>query len=604
MGEKANCGSEERASLRINLKQSPTSLIPGSYKLEFMASTIQALPTEVVYLITAGEVIDSLASVVRELVENSLDAGATRIVVSLWPQQWRIRVADNGCGMNLDDLQQAATAHSTSKIRSSADLWKINSLGFRGEALHSLTTLADLEILSRSVGEKLGWRISYGDGGEVVQVEVTAIAPGTVVTVSNLFGNCSSRRQGLPTVAQQMKAVQATIQQIAICHPHVTWQVWQNDRQWFTISPAATTGQLLPQILPQVRQGDLQEVKLEIPNPLNSPLLTPVRLTLTASAHSALTLVVGLPDRIHRHRPDWVRVAINGRMVKTTELEQTILSAFHRTLPRDRYPICFLHLAISPDQINWNRNPAKTEIYLNEIIYWQEQITQAINQALSISSTNFKEAVHTTRVSKLIKAAEAKGNYNFNSQNPSDDQKTPNSLKAVAQVSNTYIVAEHPGGMWLVEQHIAHERVLYEQLCDNWQLVPIEPPMILYQLSPAQVSQLQRIGLEIEPFGEQLWAVRNIPAPLQQRDDCAEAILELSWGGDLQTAQVAVACRSAIRNGTPMNQQEMQTLLDNWQSTRNPRTCPHGRPIYLSLEESSLARFFRRNWVIGKSHGI
>ncbi|WP_392478539.1 DNA mismatch repair endonuclease MutL [Nostoc sp. C110] len=574
-----------------------------------MASTIQALPTEVVYLITAGEVIDSLASVVRELVENSLDAGATRIVVSLWPQQWRIRVADNGCGMNLDDLQQAATAHSTSKIRSSDDLWKINSLGFRGEALHSLTTLADLEILSRPVGGKLGWRISYGDGGKVVQVEVTAIAPGTVVTVSHLFGNCSSRRQGLPTTAQQMKAVQATIHQIALCHPHVTWQIWQNDRQWFTISPAATTGQLLPQILPQVRQGDLQEIKLEIPNPLNSELLTPNSSLPTphsalSTQHSALNLVVGLPDRCHRHRPDWVRVAINGRMVKTPELEQTILSAFHRTLPRDRYPICFLHLAISPDQINWNRNPAKTEIYLNEIIYWQEQITQAINQALSISSNNLKEAVHTTRVSKLLKAAEAKGGYNFNSQNPKEDCKNPNSLKAVAQVSNTYIVAEHPGGMWLVEQHIAHERVLYEQLCDDWQLVPIEPPIILYQLSSAQVSQLQRIGLDIEPFGEQLWAVRNIPVPLQQRDDCAEAILELSWGGDLQTAQVAVACRSAIRNGTPMNQQEMQTLLDNWQRTRNPRTCPHGRPIYLSLEESALARFFRRNWVIGKSHGI
>ncbi|MEH2455121.1 DNA mismatch repair endonuclease MutL [Nostoc sp.] len=565
-----------------------------------MASTIQALPTEVVYLITAGEVIDSLASVVRELIENSLDAGATRIVVSLWPQQWRIRVADNGCGMNLDDLQQAATAHSTSKIRSSADLWKINSLGFRGEALHSLTTLADLEILSRAVGGKLGWQISYGNGGEVVQVEVTAIAPGTVVTVSHLFGNCSSRRQGLPTAAQQMKAVQATIQQIALCHPHVTWQIWQNDRQWFTICPAATTGQLLPQILPQLRQGDLQEVKLELPNPPNSCTDAINRVF----AHSSLNLVVGLPDRTHRHRPDWVRVAINGRMVKTPELEQTILSAFHRTLPRDRYPICFLHLGISPDQINWNRNPAKTEIYLNEIIYWQEQITKAINQALSISSTNLKEAVHTTRVSKLLKAAEAKGGYNFNPQNPNEDHKNPNSLKAVAQVSNTYIVAEHPRGMWLVEQHIAHERVLYEQLCDNWQLVPVEPAIILYQLSPAQVSQLQRIGLEIEPFGEQLWAVRNIPAPLQQRDDCAEAILELSWGGDLQTAQVAVACRSAIRNGTPMNQQEMQTLLDNWQRTRNPRTCPHGRPIYLSLEESALARFFRRNWVIGKSHGI
>jgi DNA mismatch repair protein MutL len=566
-----------------------------------MASTIQALPTEVVYLITAGEVIDSLASVVRELGENSLDAGATRIVVSLWPQQWRIRVVDNGCGMNLDDLQQAATAHSTSKIRSSADLWKINSLGFRGEALHSLTTLADLEILSRPAGGKLGWRVIYGDGGKVVQVEATAIAPGTVITVSNLFGNCSSRRQGLPTAAQQMKAVQRTIQEIALCHPHVTWQVCQNDRQWFAICPAATTGQLLPQILPQVRQGDLQELKLEVPNPPNSELKTQ---NTQHSQHSALNLVVGLPDRCHRHRPDWVRVAINGRMVKSPELEQTIFGAFHRTLPRDRYPICFLHLAISPDQINWNRNPAKTEIYLNELSYWQEQITQAIDQALRISSANLKEAVHTTRVGKLLKAAEAKGGYNFNPKNPNEGNNTQDSLKAVAQVSNTYIVAEYPAGMWLVEQHIAHERVLYEQLCDNWQLVLIEPPIILYQLSPAQVSQLQRIGLDIEPFGEQLWAVRTLPTLLQQREDCAEAILELSWGGDLQTAQVAVACRSAIRNGTPMNLQEMQTLLDDWQRTRNPRTCPHGRPIYLSLEESALARFFRRNWVIGKSHGI
>ncbi|BAZ52539.1 DNA mismatch repair protein MutL [Nostoc sp. NIES-4103] len=560
-----------------------------------MASTIQALPTEVVYLITAGEVIDSLAAVVRELVENSLDAGATRIVVSLWPLQWRIRVADNGCGMNLDDLQQAATAHSTSKIRSSEDLWKINSLGFRGEALHSLTTLAELEILSRPADGKLGWRVIYGDGGKAIQQEATAIAPGTVVTVSNLFANCSSRRQGLPTTAQQMKAVQATIGQIALCHPQVTWQVWQNDRQWFTIYPAATAGKLLPQILSQVRPGDLQEVKLDLPNPPNSSLLTP---------NSSLSLVVGLPDRCHRRRPDWVRVAINRRMVKSPELEQTILSAFHKTLPRDRYPVCLLHLSISPEQINWNRNPAKTEIYLNEINYWQEQITKGIDQALCLNSANFKESVHTSRISKLLKAAEAKGNYNFKPQNPNEDNKTPNSLKAIAQVNNTYIVAEHPGGMWLVEQHIAHERILYEQLCDSWQLVPVEPAIILYQLSPAQVSQLQRIGLDIETFGEQLWAVRNLPAMLQQREDCAEAILELSLGGDLQTAQVAVACRSAIRNGTPMNLQEMQKLLDDWQRTRNPRTCPHGRPIYLSLEESALARFFRRNWVIGKSHGI
>ncbi|MEI6445492.1 MAG: DNA mismatch repair endonuclease MutL [Nostocales cyanobacterium ELA583] len=555
-----------------------------------MVSTIQALPTEVVYLITAGEVIDSLVAVVRELVENSLDAGATRIVVSLCPQLWRVRVADNGCGMNLDDLQQAATAHSTSKIHSSADLWKINSLGFRGEALHSLTTLADLEVLSRPLGGNEGWRVNYNNEGEVAQVDFAAIAPGTVVTVNNLFANCEARRQGLPSTNQQLKAVQGIIHQIALCHPHVNYQVWQNDKEWFTICPAPSGGKLIPQILPQVRQDDLHEVNLEIPNLENS----------------SLYLVMGLPDRCHRHRPDWVKVAINGRMIKSPELEQTIFSAFHKTLPRDRYPVCFLHLTVSPDQINWNRNPAKTEIYLNELSFWQEQITEAINKSLRISETNIKESVQTTRVSNLLKVAESKGEYNFNSQSSqsSQNQENQNYLKAVAQVSNTYIVAEHSGGMWLVEQHIAHERVLYEQLCDNWQLVPIETPIIIYQLSPAQVSQLERINLDIEPFGDKIWAVRNIPAILKQREDCAEAILELSWGGDLQTAQVAVACRSAIRNGTKMTLPEMQTLLDNWQRTRNPRTCPHGRPIYLSLEESALARFFRRSWVIGKSHGI
>ncbi|MBD2430707.1 MULTISPECIES: DNA mismatch repair endonuclease MutL [Fischerella] len=563
-----------------------------------MVSTIQVLPKEVVHLITAGEVIDSLAAVVRELVENSLDAGATRIVVSLWPEQWRVRVADNGCGMNLEDLQQAASAHSTSKIRSCADLWKITSLGFRGEALHSLTTLAELEILSRPSARisvpltggtegEVGWRVVYGHGGQILEQQVAAIAPGTVVTVSNLFGSCIARRQGLPTVAQQMKAVQATIYQIALCHPQVAWQVWQNDREWFTISPAPTMGKLIPQLLQQVRPGDLQELQLELPN----------------SQQNSLNIVVGLPDRCHRHRPDWLRVAVNGRMVKAPELEQTILGAFHRTLPRDRYPVCCLHLLICPDQINWNRNPAKTEIYLNDLSYWQQQVSQAIEQTLRINSDTIQEAVHTSRVGKLIKVAEETGAYNTNPSTP-PNPATSHTLKAVGQVNNTYIVAEHPGGLWLVEQHIAHERILYEQLCDRWQIVPVEPPIILYQLSSVQVSQLQRIGLDIEPFGEQLWAIRSVPAMLQQRDDCADAILELSRGGDLQTAQVAVACRSAIRNGTPLSLPEMQQILDDWQRTRNPRTCPHGRPIFLSLEESSLARFFRRHWVIGKSHGI
>ncbi|MBD2130157.1 DNA mismatch repair endonuclease MutL [Microcoleus sp. ZQ-A2] len=580
-----------------------------------MSFGIRALPKEVVNLIAAGEVIDSLAAVVRELVENALDAGATRIVVSVWPEQWRVRVADNGMGMGLGDLQQAATAHSTSKIRTSDDLWKITSLGFRGEALHSLVALAELEILSRRTPNVEGWRVRYNSQGEPMQVEACAIAPGTVVTVSNLFGNWPVRRKGLPPVAQQLKAIQTTIQQIALCHPRVTWQVQQNERPWFSLSAGTTTQQILPQILRQVRQTDLQYLSVEVPTPeTGGGGDLPVQNPDSKIQNSLIQLVLGLPDRCHRQRPDWVKVATNRRLVRSPELEQTILAATSRTCPRDRYPICFLHLQVCPSLIDWNRHPAKAEIYLHSLFYWQEQVSRAIEQALRISPTHVSEANQSQRVTTLLKVSEEKAGYNVSrSVQPASEkaEKTQTSneiglieLRAVAQVHNRYIVAEHPTGMWLVEQHIAHERVLYEQLCDRWQLVPLEPPVILSHLTPAQVEQLQRLGLEVEPFGEQLWAVRKAPELLTKREDCALALLELSLGGDLQTAQVATACRSAIRNGTPLSLSEMQTLLDQWTRSRNPRTCPHGRPIYLSLEESALSRFFRRHWVIGKSHGI
>jgi DNA mismatch repair protein MutL len=582
-----------------------------------MKPGILPLPIEVVDLIAAGETIDSLAAVVRELAENSLDAGATRVAVYLYPQQWRVRVADNGCGMDLGNLRACATAHSTSKIRNCEDLWQVTSLGFRGEALHSLAQLSELEILSRAVGAAEGWRVAYSDRGEAVEIETVAIAPGTVVTVSNLFATWAERRQGMPSPSQQTRAIQNTLQQIALCHPHVTWQVWQNDREWFTLSPGATTQDLLPQILRQVRLSDLQHLQIEVPTPFEESgvgehLIPNAECRMPNSHPSSLQLVLGLPDRCYRHRPDWVRVAVNGRIVKFAELEQTIFSAMARTLPRDRYPVCFLHLRVAPWQIDWNRQPTKTEIYLHHLSYWQEQTARAIEQALRLNSTSLPDSAHSARVTQLIKVAEEKGIYSTSRAiQPTDvgahgcaPLHTSLPLKAIAQVHNMYILAEHPGGMWLVEQHIAHERVLYEQLGDRWQLVPLEPPVILNHLSLAQIAQLQRLNLEVEPFGDRLWAVRSAPSMLVQRDDCADALVELSLGGDLQASQVATACRCAIRNGTPLSLEEMQTLLEQWQHTRNPRTCPHGRPIYLSLEETALSRFFRRHWVIGKSHGI
>ncbi len=545
---------------------------------------IQSLPTETIHRIAAGEVIDSLAAVVRELVENSIDAGATRIYLSVWPDHWQVRVTDNGSGISLADLHCAAQPHSTSKIHTSDDLWQIRSLGFRGEALHSLAQLAQLEICSRVETEQ-GWKVIYTAEGEAQDPQAVAIAPGTTVTVTDLFAHWPARRQSLPNPSQQLRAIQLTIQQIALCHPQITWNIEQTDKPWFSLWPSSSAQALLPQILRGVTESDLREVTVG-GNPTQSQF------------------TLALPDRCHRRRPDWVKIAINGRCVHLPELEHTILGTLRRSLPRDRFPIAFLRLQLHPSEVDWNRHPAKTEVYLRNLSTWQAAIQEAIAQALTLAPADSPLNPNNQRVSQLLKTAEAQASY-LTSRQITPSPPTPlTPLKAIAQVHNTYIAAEHPTGLWLVEQHIAHERVLYEQICDRWTCIPLKPPLILNQLSEAQLEQLQRLQIEAEPFGEGLWAIRTAPALLAEREDCGEAIAELSLGGDLQTAQVATACRSAIRNGMPLSLEAMQTLLDQWQQTRHPQTCPHGRPIYMALEETSLARFFRRHWVIGKSHGL
>ncbi len=595
-----------------------------------MTQGIALLPDDVVHLIAAGEVIDSLAAAVRELAENAIDAGATRIAITIWVEQWRIRVADNGLGMSLDDLQRAAIAHSTSKIRDRQDLWKISSLGFRGEALHSLAQLSRLEIAShprlpdltgfstrQPTGHETthpsgGWAASYNHQGDLIQLEPVAIAPGTIVTADNIFANLPGRRQAFPNPAQQLRAIQAIIHQLALCHPHVTWQVQQSNRDWFTIFPGETARQILPQILRDVQVEDLQEVVWQQDRE-DKGAGSDKKVWSTSSQSPSLSLLLGLPDRCHRRRPDWVRVAVNGRFVQVPELEQAMLAELRRTLPRDRFPVCLVHLRVPPEQIDWNRHPAKSEIYLHQLEEWRQRVAAAIAKALQLNPNSLPESLHSSRISTLLKTAETAGVYNLSASPPQlagssplphSRPPVPTPLKALAQVHNTYILAEHPTGIWLIEQHIAHERVLYEQLSDRWQMVDLEPPVILGRLTTAQQDQLQRLGIEVEPFGEQTWVARSAPELLAKRQDCAEALIELSLGGDIQTAQAAIACRSAIRNGMPLSLEAMQTLLNQWQQTRNPRTCPHGRPICLTLEETSLSRFFRRHWMIGKSHGI
>ncbi len=537
---------------------------------------IHTLPIEVVHLIAAGEVIDSLAAVVRELAENAIDAIATRIVISIWTDTLSVQVSDNGCGMAIADLTQAATPHTTSKITSAEDLRQINSLGFRGEALYSLAQLADLSICSRPISEPVGYQANYNEHGNLpTSPKVIAIATGTVVTVRNLFSRYPSRLQALPSNSQQVRKVQLQVQQLAIANPQINWQVNLDNREWLTIWSGENASEILPQIINSIQPYDL--VHKEFP---------------------LISITLGLPDRLSRRRPDWVKVILNGRLVNFPELEQTIFTSLERTLPRNRFPVCIIHLNLPCDRIDWNRHPAKAEAYIQNLGEIQSQLKDDLTEALKLPEPSSK-ATYNSATNDLLRTAERKTSYLIPAKRESFNQ--PNSsTKAIAQVLDTYILAEHAGGLWLVEQHVAHERVLFEEIETQWQVVAIEQPILLKQLSDDQIERLQALGLEIEVFGNGLWAVRSLPEILIGHEDCAAVLREMSQQDDPTMARATAACRSAIRNGTKLEQATMRDLLWRWQQTRNPHTCPHGRPICLAIDESDLARFFRRNWIISK----
>jgi DNA mismatch repair protein MutL len=567
---------------------------------------IHTLPIEVVHLIAAGEVIDSLAAGVRELAENAIDAGATRIVIAIWTETLSVQVSDNGCGMAIADLSQAATPHTTSKINEAADLRQIRSLGFRGEALYSLAQLADLSICSRPMLEPVGYQANYDEHGNLQSLpKVVAIATGTVVAVRNLFARYPNRLQALPNKSQQIRKVQLQIQQMAIANPQINWQVNLDNREWFTIWAGENASEILPQIINSIQTYDLafREFALIPQSNLESRDLgdenpTPLSPIGRGAGAEGISITLGLPDRLSRRRPDWVKVILNGRVVNFPELEQTILASLERTLPRNRFPVCIVELNLACDRIDWNRHPAKAEAYIQNLGDIQAQIKDGITEALKAPEPN-NQVNYVSATNDLLRTAERKTSYLMPTRRENFNQ--PNfSLKAIAQVLDTYILAEHSGGLWLVEQHVAHERVIFERIEKQWQIVSIEQPILLQKINADGIERLQALGLEIEAFGNELWAVRSLPEILIGHPDCALILQEMSQQDDPTMARATAACRSAIRNGTKLDLTTIRDLLWQWQQTRNPHTCPHGRPICLAIDESDLARFFRRNWIVSK----
>lgn len=518
---------------------------------------ISPLDPQQIRLMAAGEVLDSLGSVLRELIANALDAGSKRIEVDVDPELWQVRVSDDGLGIPGKDLALAAGAHTSSKLNLA------QSLGFRGEALHSMAQLGSLVICSWAQGDPHGWRAAYDSQGSLASLDPVAMSRGTVVMVSDLFAGWPLRREAGPTGSSLVRKLQAVVVDAALLVPGAIWGLTVAGRERLRLAAVEQVQQRIPQLLPRIHSDDLR----------------------SGSVEGGWHLVVGLPDRCHRPRPDWVKIAVNGRVVQVPELEQTVQAAFQHTLPRHRHPLCVAHLQLDPQQVDWNRDPGKTTLYLQNLEEHQASLLAGIQAVLKETGSASK------RVMGWFRAQEERQSYQVPASLPG--------LKVLAQLQQTYILVEHASGLWLIEQHVAHERVRYEQLCRQWQIVDLPQAVLLADLSHEQVQRLVSLGLDPEPFGDNRWRVQRIPAfGLEDADRWGELLQALSTCVDLDAARILTACRTAIRNGIPLPHASMQALVQAWAQTANPHTCPHGRPICLQLNEVDLARFFRRSWSI------
>ncbi|MGK7910035.1 MAG: DNA mismatch repair endonuclease MutL [Synechococcus sp.] len=528
---------------------------------------IRPLPQTTVDLMVAGEAIDSLAAAVRELIENSLDAGASRIAVQVWPDRWTVRVTDDGCGIPALELNSAALPYCTSKLGRDS-LYRVNTLGFRGKALHSLAQVSVLEIRTFATNADHAWLVTYNRDGIPTSLLPTAAAKGTTVTASDLFANWPARRTTLANHKVELRRITEIVQQTALAHPRITWSLRVNDKVILDLWPGDTAADILPQL---VRRLD--------------------RSQLTSLTAESATVTLGLPDRYHRPRPDWIRVAVNGRFVRLPQVVQTVQSAFHRTLPRDRHPLCIVHMHLPTEMVDWNRHPAKAELYVQDIDRVCDRLRETIQTALADCAPSTYQRSKTFLFERQATVRGLKESGNGYGQGL-------DSVRVLGQLQNTYVLVETVQGLWLVEQHVAHERVQYEQLQQEWELQDLEEPLLLSGLDEHNIERLQELGIEPEEFGEDLWAVRQLPKLLRLEADPATALQDLAACSNVDLATATLACRTAIQNGTPLSDSEMAELIKQWQTTRNPHTCPHGRPIYLALNESDLSRFFRRSWTV------
>ncbi len=648
---------------------------------------MQVLDESVVNRIAAGEVVERPASAVKELIENSLDAGARRIEVEVEMGGRRlIRVRDDGIGMTRADALLALQRHATSKIRTDSDLLRIQTMGFRGEALPSIAAVSRLELITRAYEEEIGTRV-VATGGEITAVEEVGAPIGTTVTVRDLFFNVPARLKFLKTVPTELGHILETVTRYAFAFPEVSFRL-VHERQELLFTPG--NGERLAAVAAiwgrEVVRG-MVEVNYERDGIHVYGLIAPPHHTR--------------PTRQHQY------FYVNLRPVRNKTLTAALDEAYRTLTPEKRYPACVLMVDLDPRQVDVNVHPAKIEVKFQREGDVFEAVVQAIRAALlehgmipsAVGGTAVPPArphvsqSHTPLTPTLSPEGRG-GQEGLSSERregregiapasrggaepyvpdvgtvhrlllqraglappeaapstappeaepvasepaatqletllefepaetaPLETAHLPfahllDDLRILGQVQNTFIVASTRRGLVIIDQHVAHERVLYEQFCEQrgGTPVPRQPlltpePLTLDRRSALllqeRLDELNRLGFELEPFGTDTYLVRSIPAALTGRDaintlrDIIDELVELSVARRLPLAReqiwITTACKLAVKAGDPLSLPEMQKLIEDLARTQNPYLCPHGRPITLTLSWDELERRFKRS---------
>lgn len=558
--------------------------------------SIKVLPPEVVAKIAAGEVVERPASVIKELVENSLDAGATQIEIEgKGGGVAFIRVNDNGAGIASDEVELVFQRYATSKISSANDLEKITSLGFRGEALPSIASVAEVSLHTRTPLEAIGSFIQL-KGGMIRNKSSSGCPLGTSVTVRHLFREFPARLKFLRSTSTENLHINHLVTQYVLAFPEVEFKLVIDGR---TVIQSPGNGKprdaLLAVYGPQVSREMLEIDSAELSSFPFAPSLTGFIS----------------PPSLSRSSRAYFSFFVNRRWVQSKLLTRAVEEAYQGLLMSGRYPIVVLNIRFSPENVDVNIHPTKREVKFRREKEVFQEVQKLIRQALLDKTP--QAAPFPSPISKEQASGEQVTKVSAPSTIPPLEKTTPLSplplLRVLNQVRNAYIAAEGPEGMYLIDQHAAHERILFERLSKESKGLEIQgllQPRLL-ELTPRQEEGLKekaeflaQYGFQLEHFGGRTYLLRSAPALLQDQDP-AQGVLEIldflaeegktHWKERIVTS---LTCRAAIRAGQVLSQAEMESLVRQLEQTENPRTCPHGRPTMIHLPFPQLEREFGR----------